>query len=64
MASDAVLDRKRYVGDSPPGKDVLFAAARKVGIAEAELTDEAYQESYDQWPLRQIVQRKDGVTKR
>ena len=48
----------------PPGKDVLFAAARKVGIAEAELTDEAYQESYDQWPLRQIVQRKDGVTKR
>ena len=48
----------------PPGKEELFAAARKAGIAEAELTDEAYHKSYEQWPLRQIDPQENGVTKR
>ena len=48
----------------PPAKELLFEAARKYGIAESELTDEAYEESYERWPLRQIDRKKLGVTKR
>jgi hypothetical protein len=44
----------------PPPKAQVFEAARKAGIAESELTDEAYEESYQQWPLRQIEPGKQS----
>lgn len=55
---------KGFLAIRPPGKKELVAAARKAGIAKAELTDESYRESYEQWPLRQIIPKGDGVTKR
>lgn len=42
----------------PPAKEVLWEQARKAGIPENQLTEEAYKESYDQWPLRQIQASK------
>ncbi|MEZ6077094.1 MAG: hypothetical protein R3C09_23045 [Pirellulaceae bacterium] len=48
----------------PPAKEVLFEAARNVGIPESELTDDAYRDEYERWPLLQIDRKKAGVTKR
>lgn len=48
----------------PPAKELLFEAARKVGIPESELTDNAYRDEYERWPLRQIDRKTVGVTMR
>ena len=37
----------------PETKEAFFAAARKAGTDEALLTETAYNESFNQWPLRQ-----------
>lgn len=41
-----------------PTKEVLFDAARAAGIRESELTQEAYDEEYERWPLRQVPDRQ------
>lgn len=48
----------------PPTKEVFFAYARRSGVPEVHLTDEAYTETYERWPLREIKARKESVTKR
>lgn len=41
-----------------PGKEILFDAARAAGVPESELTQEAHDEEYEQWPLRQVPVRQ------
>ncbi len=43
----------------PPSKEVFFAYARRAGVPEVELTDKAYNETYERWPLREIKVRKE-----
>ena len=58
----SIEDGKLVIGS--PDKKLLFEAARKAGIPESELTEEAYKEACEQWPFRQVDRKKIGVTKR